>query len=226
MRPSREETPLRNQNEEYVIDVDSNMWSNANFFHIMFVLSPMIAVGKWFNEICHWKNPVTTVLVHLLLLLSICYPKLILPSVFLFISLIGIWNFRFRPQHPSNMGIRLSRAEEVNPHELDEEFNPQLVRMRYERLRSVAGQIQTTVEDIATQGERFLSLLSWIDPHATIIFLIFCLFAAIVFYITPFRVVALFTGLYVFRHPMFRHNVPSVPMNHFTRLPARTDSMF
>lgn len=236
MRLSRAEPPLRKEVVEFMLDLDSHIWSmrrsKANFFRIMTVLSGLIAVGRWFDQICHWKNPMTTVLVHVLFLILVWYPELVLPTVFLYMFLIGIWYFRFRPRHPPHMDTRLSHAEAVNPDELDEEFDtfptsrsPDLVRRRYDRLRSVAGRIQTVVGDIATQGERFQSLLSWRDPRATTIYLIFCLFAAIVLYVTPFRVVAVLSGLYVLRHPRFRHKIPSVPTNFFRRLPARNDSL-
>jgi hypothetical protein len=146
--------------------------------------------------------------------------------------LIGIWNFRFRPRHPPHMDTRLSHAEAVHPDELDEEFDTfptskgvDIVRMRYDRLRSVAGRIQTVVGDMATQGERLQSLLSWRDPRATTIFVSFCLLAAIVLYVTPVQVIVVLAGLYQMRHPKFRRSLPSVHINFFRRLSARTDSM-
>ncbi|KAK1282329.1 hypothetical protein QJS10_CPB22g01452 [Acorus calamus] len=236
MRLSRAEPPLRKEVVEYMLDVDSHMWSmrksKANFFRIMGVLSGLIAVGKWFDQICNWKNPLTTVLIHILFIILVLYPELILPTIFLYLFLIGIWYFRWRPRKPPHMDTRLSHADTVHPDELDEEFDtfpssrpPDFVRMRYDRLRSVAGRIQTVVGDLATQGERLQSLLSWRDPRATALFVTFCLIAAIVLYVTPFSVVALLTGIYVLRHPRFRHKLPSVPLNFFRRLPARTDSM-
>ncbi|GFY98296.1 calcium-dependent lipid-binding (CaLB domain) plant phosphoribosyltransferase family protein [Actinidia rufa] len=57
-----------------------------------------------------------------------------------------------------------------------------------------SGRIQTVVGDLATQGERVQSLLSWRDPRATTLFVVFCLVAAIVLYVTPFQVVALLAG--------------------------------
>ncbi|KAJ8452524.1 hypothetical protein Cgig2_000113 [Carnegiea gigantea] len=186
MRLSRAEPPLRKEIVEYMLDVDSHMWSmrrsKANFFRIMNVLS--------------------------------------------------IWHYRWRPRHPPHMDTRLSHADIAHPDELDEEFDSfptsrgnDIIRMRYDRLRSIAGRIQTVVGDLATQGERFQSLLSWRDPRASALFVTFCLVAAIVLYITPFKVVALFFGIYILRHPRFRQRLPSVPINFFRRLPARTDSM-
>ncbi|KAL3609132.1 hypothetical protein D5086_000152 [Populus alba] len=236
MRLSRAEPPLRKEVVEYMLDVDLHKWSmrrsKANFFRIMGVLSGLIAVGKWFDQICNWKNPLTTILIHLLFIILVLYPELILPTVFLYLFVIGLWNFRWRPRHPPHMDTRLSHADAAHPDELDEEFDTfptsrpsDIVRMRYDRLRSIAGRVQTVVGDLATQGERFQSLLSWRDPRATTLFVTFCLIAAIVLYVTPFQVVGLLIGIYVLRHPRFRHKLPSVPLNFFRRLPARSDSM-
>ncbi|GMH08194.1 hypothetical protein Nepgr_010034 [Nepenthes gracilis] len=236
MRLSRAEPPLRKEVVEYMLDVGSHMWSmrrsKANFFRIMGVLGGVIAVGRWFDQICNWKTPITTVLIHILFFILVMYPELILPTIFLYLFLIGVWYYRWRPRHPPHMDTRLSHADNAHPDELDEEFDTfptskpaDIVRMRYDRLRSIAGRIQTVVGDLATQGERLQSLLSWRDPRATTLFIIFCLVAAVVLYVTPFQVVALVTGFYVLRHPRFRHKLPSVPLNFFRRLPARTDCM-
>ncbi|XP_052181107.1 FT-interacting protein 1-like [Diospyros lotus] len=235
-RLGRAEPPLRKEVVECMLDVDAHMWSmrrsKANFFRMMSLLSGVISVSRWLGDVCHWKNPVTSVLVHILFLILIWYPELILPTLFLYMNLIGLWNYRFRPRHPPHMDIKLSWAEAVHPDELDEEFDTfpsskshDVVRMRYDRLRTVAGRIQTVVGDIATQGERFQSLLSWRDSRATSLFVVFCLCAAMVLYVTPFKVVALVAGLYMLRHPRFRSKLPSVPSNFFKRLPARTDSL-
>eukprot|EP00249_Psilotum_nudum_P024004 c29055_g2_i1 orf=610-3447(+) len=236
LRLSRAEPPLRHEVVQFMLDVDSNLWSmrrsKANWFRIMGVLSGLIAVGKWFNDISEWKNPVTTVLVHVLFLILVWYPELILPTIFLYMFLIGAWNYRFRPRFPPHMDPRLSHAESVEPDELDEEFDPiptnkahEIVKTRYDRLRSVAGRIQTVLGDIATQGERFQALLSWRDPRATTIFIVFCLLAAIILYVTPFRVLAVLFGIYALRHPRFRDKMPGVHMNFLRRLPALSDRM-
>ncbi|KAL8542371.1 hypothetical protein ACS0TY_003294 [Phlomoides rotata] len=235
-RLGRAEPPLRKEVVEYMLDVDSHMWSmrrsKANFFRIMSLLSGLISMNRWFEDICSWKNAATSVLVHILFLILIWYPELILPTVFLYAFLIGLWNYRFRPRHPPHMDIKLSWAEALHPDELDEEFDTfpsskqqDVVRMRYDRLRSVAGRIQTVVGDVATQGERVQALLSWRDPRATSLFVVFCLCAAVVLYVTPVRLVVLVGGLYVMRHPKFRSKMPCLPSNFFRRLTARTDSM-
>ncbi|KAM0005171.1 putative C2 domain, phosphoribosyltransferase, C2 domain superfamily [Helianthus debilis subsp. tardiflorus] len=236
MRLSRAEPPLRKEIVEYMLDVGSHKWSmrrsKANLSRIMGVFGGFIAIGKWFGQICYWKNPITTVLIHILFLILVLYPELILPTIFLYMFLIGVWYYRWRPKNPPHMDTRLSCADNAHPDELDEEFDtfptsrhPDIIRMRYDRLRSFSGRIQTVVGDLATQGERLQSLLSWRDPRATALFVIFCLIAAIVLYVTPFQVVALITGFYVLRHPRFRHRLPSVPLNYFRRLPAKTDCM-
>ncbi|KAL5175822.1 FT-interacting protein 1 [Glycine soja] len=236
VRLGRAEPPLRKEVVEYMLDVDSHMWSmrrsKANFFRIMSLFSGFITMGQWFTQVCHWKNPITSILVNILFLILICYPELIFPTLFLYMFLIGLWNYRFRPRHPPHMDTKLSWAEVVQPDELDEEFDTfptsrphDVVRMRYDRLRSVAGRIQTVVGDIATQGERFQSLLSWRDTRATSLFVVFSFCSAVVLYATPPKVVAMVAGLYYLRHPKFRSKLPSVPSNFFKRLPARTDSM-
>ncbi|CAH1416026.1 unnamed protein product [Lactuca virosa] len=235
-RLGRAEPPLRKEVVEYMLDVDSHMWSmrrsKANFFRIMSLLSSLFSVSRWFNNVREWKNPITTVLVHILFLILLWYPELILPTICLYMFLIGLWNYRFRARHPPHMDPKLSWAEAVHPDELDEEFDtfptsrpPDVVRMRYDRIRSIAGRIQTVVGDLATQGERIGSLLSWRDPRATSLFVVFCLCLAVVLYVTPVRVVALGGGLYMLRHPKFRSKLPSVPSNFFKRLPAQTDSL-
>ncbi|XP_074309876.1 FT-interacting protein 1-like [Silene latifolia] len=235
-RLGRAEPPLRKEVVEYMLDVDSHLWSmrrsKANFFRIMSILSGMISVSRWFGDVCNWKNSITSVLVHILFLILIWYPELILPTMCLYMFFIGLWNYRYRPRYPPHMDIKLSWAEAVHPDELDEEFDTfptsrqhEIVRMRYDRLRSVAGRIQTVVGDIATQGERFQSLLSWRDPRATSLFIMFCLFAAVVLYMTPFRLLTMVAGLYTLRHPRFRSKLPSVPSNFFKRLPSRADSL-
>lgn len=233
-RLSRAEPPLKRENIEYMLDVDYHMWSlrrsKANFHRIMALMSGMTAAFRWLEGIRMWRNPLTTILVHVLFFILVCYPELILPTIFLYLFVIGLWNYRFRPRNPPHMDARISQAEMVHPDELDEEFDTfptsrptEIVRMRYDRMRSVAGRVQTVVGDLATQGERAMALLSWRDSRATAIFIIIALVWAVFLYVTPFQVVAVLFGLYWLRHPRFRNRMPSVPVNFFKRLPSKSD---
>ncbi|CAH9109948.1 unnamed protein product [Cuscuta epithymum] len=235
-RLGRAEPPLRREVVEYMLDSNYNVFSlrrsKANFFRIMSLLNGVSAVCRWYSGICYWRNPFTTILVHVLFLILVCYPELILPTVFLYLFVIGLWNYRFRPRNPPAMDARISQADTTNPDELDEEFDTfptcrpmEVVRMRYDRLRSVSGKVQSVIGDLATQGERALSILNWRDPRATAIFIIFSLILAVVLYVTPFQVVALLIGLYLLRHPRFRSRLPSVPVNFFKRLPSKSDQL-
>ncbi|KAK7292654.1 hypothetical protein RJT34_15505 [Clitoria ternatea] len=235
-RLSRAEPPLRKEVVECMCDTDSHLWSmrrsKANFYRLMKVFSGILSFGRWLGDVSTWKHPVTTVLVHFLFLLLVCFPELILPTIFLYMLVIGMWNLRFRPRYPPHMDTRLSYADGVTPDEMDEEFDtfpssksPDIVRYRYDRLRSVAGRIQSVVADLATQGERVQALVSWRDPRATAMFMVFCFVAAIVLYMTPFQVSIILAGFYLMRHPMLRSKVPPAPVNFFRRLPALTDSM-
>ncbi|CAA3029700.1 FT-interacting 1-like [Olea europaea subsp. europaea] len=237
MRLSRAEPPLRKEAVEYMLDVGSNMWSirrsKANHYRISGILSGFIAFCKWFDQVCTWKNPFITILVHIFFLTLVCFPWMILSTIFIYIFLIGTWNYRGRPRHPPHMDIRLCQADTAHNDELDEEFdtfptsqkNNEVVKMRYDRLRVVASRVQTVAGDLATQGERFYNLLSWRDPRATALFLIFCLIASIVLYVTPPKAVVIIIGFYAMRHPRFRDRLPCYPISFLRRLPARTDSL-
>lgn len=234
VRLARSEPPLRQEVVQFMLDTDSSFWSmrrsKANWYRIMSVLSGLVAVIRWLDDVCQWRNPVTTVLVHVLFLILVWFPELILPTVFLYMFLIGGWHYRFRPRSPSHMDARISHADAVTADELDEEFDtvptskpPEVVRLRYERLRALASRIQTVLGDLASQGERIQALLSWRDPRATSIFIFFCLLVAASLYVLPFRVAAVLFGLFFLRHPRFRQRHPPLALNFFRRLPALSD---
>uniref|UniRef100_M8B6M6 C2 domain-containing protein n=1 Tax=Aegilops tauschii TaxID=37682 RepID=M8B6M6_AEGTA len=236
-RLGRSEPPLRREVVEYMLDVDSRMFSlrqsKANFYRITSLFSGVVAVGKWFDGICKWKNPLTTILVHVVYLNLVCYPKLILPMVFLCLSMTMAWNYRRRPRKLPHMDAVLSRADLAHPDELDEEFDTfptskpsNIVQMRYDRLRSVAGGVQTVLGDLAAQGERAQSLLRWRDPRVTLVFMTLLVMVAVVLYLTgmPYRVVAMVTGLYFLRPPWFRDST-NLFFNFYSRLPSKDDMM-
>ncbi|XP_027091238.1 multiple C2 domain and transmembrane region protein 6-like [Coffea arabica] len=228
-----EEPPLRKETVQYVLDhwgwPRSLRKIKANFHRITSLLSWISAISQCFHDICHWKNSLTTIVVHVLFFMQVRYPLLIMPNIFLCFAVIGLRNYRFRPRHPPHLDAQLSLAEAVDEDEWDEEFDTfptsrraDVVKMRYTRLRSVAGLIQTAMEDVAMQGERALSLVSWKDPRATAVFIMFVFFCSLVFYVAPMQVVQL-TGLYLLRHPLFRSKVPSQAVNFFNRSPTKSD---
>nr|KYP64424.1 Multiple C2 and transmembrane domain-containing protein 2 [Cajanus cajan] len=235
-RLGRTEPPLRKEVVEYMSDTDSHLWSmrrsKANFNRLKEVFSFLACFGSWFGEIAKWKNSFVTVLVHIVYLMFVCFPELILPTMFLYMFVIGMWKWRFRPRNPPHMDAKLSCADITNPEEFDEEMDSfpttkssDIVRWRYDRLRSLAGKVQSVVGQIATQGERVHALLNWRDPRATSIFMVFCLVSAIMLYVTPPQMLFILGGFYLMRHPKLRGKTPGAPINFFRRLPALTDNM-
>lgn len=237
-RFSRMEPPLWKEAVEYMCDVSGHMWSlrksKANFYRIMGAFSFFFRFIKWFHGVCLWKNPATTLLVHAIFAMLVLYPQLILPAVLLYVFFITVRNYRHRPTYPPHVDTKLSYSEGAHPDELDEEFDTfptsrslDLVRMRYDRLRSIAGRVQTVIGDVATQIERIQALASWRDTTATAIFGLFTLVAAIVIFFTPWRVLVAIAGLYTMRPPMLRRYsvMPSFFANFFLRLPQKTDSL-
>ncbi|KAA8542391.1 hypothetical protein F0562_023473 [Nyssa sinensis] len=231
---ARSEPPLGPEVVRYMLDADSHTWSmrksKANWLRIVAVLAWAVGLAKWLDDIRRWRNPVTTILVHLLYLVLVWYPDLIVPTGFLYVFLIGVWYYRFRPKIPAGMDIRLSKADTVDPDELDEEFDtipsskpPDIIRVRYDRLRALAARVQTVLGDFATQGERVQALVSWRDPRATKLFIGVCLAITVVLYAVPPKMVAVALGFYFLRHPMFRDPMPPASLNFFRRLPSLSD---
>ncbi|TKW42241.1 hypothetical protein SEVIR_1G371100v4 [Setaria viridis] len=232
-RLGRAEPPLGKEVVEYMLDHRLHLWSmrrsKANFFRLVNVLSGPITIGKWFELVCSWQRPVHSCLAVFTFLVFVTMPELILPTAFLAMAFTGLWRYRVRPRNPPHMEMRLSHADGATADELDEEFDTfpssrgDVVRFRYDRLRSVAGRVQTVVGDIATQGERMQGLLSWRDPRATLLFSIACVLAAVIAYCVPMKVMIGLWGLYAMRPPRFRSRMPSPLMNFFRRLPSRAD---
>lgn len=233
---AKSEPPLGPEVVRFMLDADSHAWSmrksKANWFRILAVLGWVVGLARWLDDIRRWRNAVTTVLVHLLYLVLVWYPDLIVPTGFLYVILIGVWYYRFRPKIPSGMDTRLSYAEMVDPDELDEEFDtmpsskpPDIIRARYDRLRVLAGRVQKVLGDIATQGERVQALVSWRDPRATRLFIGICLLLTVALYTVPPKMVAVALGFYFLRHPMFRDPMPPARLNFFRRLPSLSDRL-
>ncbi|KAG6686781.1 hypothetical protein I3842_11G038300 [Carya illinoinensis] len=232
----RSEPPLGQEVVRYMLDADSHTWSmrksKANWFRIAAVLGWAVGLAKWLDGIRRWRNPITTVLVHVLYLVLVWYPDLIVPTGFLYVFLIGVWYYRFKPKIPAGMDTRLSQAETVDPDELDEEFDtipsskpPDIIRARYDRLRMLAARVQTVLGDFAAQGERVQALVSWRDPRATKLFIAVCLVITVLLYTVPPKMVAVALGFYYLRHPMFRDPMPPASLNFFRRLPSLSDRL-
>ncbi|KAJ8899162.1 hypothetical protein K2173_011949 [Erythroxylum novogranatense] len=235
-RLSRAEPPLGREVVEYMLDHDSHMWSmrrsKANFARLINVLSSLLALARFMDSLRNWNKPLYSAMFLLIFLLLVAMPELFIPAALLYMAFVGLWRFRSRPRYPPHMDAKLSHVESVLVDELDEEFDSfpssrsaDIVRVRYDRLRSVAGRIQSVVGDMATQGERFQALLSWRDPKATFLFVMLCLVATIGFYAVPIRVVVAFWGLYILRPPRFKSKLPSKAFNFFRRLPSKADSL-
>ena len=246
--------PLRREVVEYMLDVGSQMFSlgrnKANICRITMFFSSLVAIAKWFDAVCKWKNPLTTILVHVVFLKMVCYPKLILLTIFMCFIMIMAWNYCRRLRrlphmdavHPEEVDEELDTfpniyavlwwyRDQMYPDELDEEFDTlptskpdDIVRLRYERLRGIAGRVQTVIGDLAAQAERLQFLLRWYDPRATPIFITLFVVVAVVMYLTPFRLVAMVTGLYLLRPPWFRGRT-NLLCNFYNRLPSNDDLM-
>ncbi|KVH95974.1 protein QUIRKY [Cynara cardunculus var. scolymus] len=235
-RLARSEPALGQEVVQFMLDSDTHTWSmrrsKSNWFRIVGCLSKAATLARWLDSIRTWVHPPTTVLVHVLLLAIVLCPHLILPTICLYAFLIVALRYRYRMRIPVTMDPRLSQVDSVGPDELDEEFDgfpssrsPDHIRVRYDRLRALAGRAQTLLGDVAAQGERLEALCNWRDPRATGIFVVVCLLASLVFYVVPFKAFLLGWGFFYMRHPRFRGDMPSLPINFFRRLPPLSDQI-
>nr|KYP49297.1 Multiple C2 and transmembrane domain-containing protein 1 [Cajanus cajan] len=236
LRFKRAEPPLSKEVVEYMLDMGANVWSMRRgktlFYRVAGLLSVLVFVAKQFDQIHSWKNSVTTVFSYFMFLFVIFFPRIILPSTFSLLLLIGIWRYRTRPRYPSHVDMKLSQVDGATAEDLEEEFDPfpskfngDNLKKRYDRLRGLAGRVLEVMSDLATQGERVQSLLSWRDPRATALFVIFCFVAVFVTYFVPFRIMMFIWVTYVLRPPRFRFHLPAVPQNFLRRMPAKSDGM-
>jgi hypothetical protein len=219
-----------------MLDTGVNRWSlrrgKANCERVMACLSGILFIWRQFDQTRHWKNSAVTILIYSLFAAMVMSPKLILPAFFLAFFVLGVWRFPKRPRHPPHMDTKLSHAETAQHDELDEEFDTfptskqgEALKTRYDRLRGIAGRLMIMIGDLATQLERIHALVSWRDPRATAMFLIFCLIACILVHKVQFRYLVLVTWTYAMRPPRLRVGIPSIPQSFLRRLPAKTDSM-
>ncbi|KAF3789494.1 QUIRKY protein [Nymphaea thermarum] len=233
-RLARAEPPLRREAVLYMLEADAHAWSirrtRANWYRIVNVLSPAVEVLRWTDDVRRWRNPATSMLVHFLAVLLVCFPELIVPTLFCYVFFLGTWNYKYKPRSPPQIDAKLSLADVAEGDDLDEEFDPipsvrppEVVRARYDRLRLLAARVQTVLGDLAAQGERVQALVCWRDPRATGIFLGMCFLAAAVLYLVPLKVVAIIFVFYCLRHPMFRDPMPAPVLSFLRRLPSLSE---
>ncbi|CAN8255960.1 unnamed protein product [Cochlearia groenlandica] len=234
---SRSEPPLKPEIVRYMLDADSHVFGmrkvRANWLRIVNVVAGVVQVVRWVDDTRLWKNPTSTILVHALVVMLIWFPNLIVPTLAFYLFVIGAWNYRFRTRLAlPHFDPKLSLADAADRDELDEEFDvvpsnrPQeMVRTRYDKLRAVGARVQTILGEVAAQGEKMQALVTWRDPRATGIFVGLCLMVALVMYLVPTKMVAMASGFYYFRHPIFRDRKPSPMLNFFRRLPSLSDRL-
>lgn len=234
---SRSEPPLQREIVMFMLDAESHSFSmrkvRANWYRVINVAANVIAAVKWIDDTRSWRNPTATMLVHALLVILIWFPDLIIPTVSFYVFVTGAWNYKFRsPELLSNFDSKLSMMDVVERDELDEEFDdvpstrpPEVVRMRYDKLRAIGTRVQSLLGDLATQGERVQALVTWRDPRATGLFTGICFVVAVVLYVVPLRMVAVAFGFYYLRHPVFRDGMPSPALNFLRRLPSLSDRL-
>lgn len=215
-------------------EVFYSLWSQrkakANFNRLSGLVLPFLT---WFGGMRSWRNPAATLLAHAIFVLVLWFPKLVLMLVLLYGGFVAVRNYRLRPSCPPYVGYDLSLICNVQADELDEEFDTaissrsdELVRMRYDRLRLIAGRVQVVTGDFASMGEKIQSLVSWRDPRATAIFYFFMtMVAAVVYFVLPFKVLVAVAGFYIMRHPRFRTKTPSIFSSFFRRLPNKGDDI-
>lgn len=232
---SRSEPPLRREVVLYMLDADSHTFSmrkvRVNWFRIINVIAVLIDMARWMHDTRLWKNRTATILVHALLVLLVWFPDLIVPTLAFYVFVIGTGNYRFRTREPlPHFDPKISMVDTVDRDELDEEFDwtpstrpNEVVRARYDKLRTIGARVQTVLGDFATQGERVQALVTWRDPRASGMFMGLCFVVAMILYMVPTKMVALAFGFYYLRHPIFRDRMPSPVLNFFRRLPSLCD---
>uniref|UniRef100_A0A0E0FAB7 C2 domain-containing protein n=1 Tax=Oryza meridionalis TaxID=40149 RepID=A0A0E0FAB7_9ORYZ len=236
LRLGRAEPPLRSEVVKYMCNaLVYSCWSmrksKANFARLMEMFIPLL---DGLRAVRSWRNPGVTLLAHAIFVLALYFHELLPAMVLLCVGFKGLWNYRFRPSQPPYVDYTVSLLDGVYPDDLDEEFdtfptraNQKLVKMRYERLRDLAGRVQTVLGDLASLGEKIQSLVNWTDPRATAVFLLFTVVAATAVYLVPTKILVGTAGFYIMRHPRLRRkdNTPSIVMSFISRLSSRQDTV-
>ncbi|XP_078162847.1 C2 calcium/lipid-binding plant phosphoribosyltransferase family protein [Carex rostrata] len=233
---ARSEPPLHREVATWMLDAtDPRGFSmrkvRANWHRIVSALSWVANMVRWIEYTRNWRNPTSTLLVHGVVILLAWFPELIVPTLALYIAVVGVWKYRQRLRGPvPHPCVRASLAEVADREELDEEFDSvpssktaEVVRARYDRARAVGARVQTMLGDVAVQAERLQALVTWRDPRATGLFLVMCVGVAMMLYLVPSRVVTVVGAFYYLRHPLFRDRRPSRAFNFFRRLPSQSE---
>ncbi|KAL4373292.1 FT-interacting protein 3 isoform X1 [Arachis hypogaea] len=231
LRLRKEEPPLGWEVVSYMLQ-DSEKWSlrrsKGNFFRAVHAMDRVIATGKFLKAIQEWEKPLYSITFLIIFIALVLFPEFIIPAIIFIVAFMGLRGYYYlRPQHYPPSGIDQLGADQMNLDEFYEEFDPfpticpdNVIRMRYDRLRTIAARVQTLMGDTAVQLERFHALISWTDPRATFLFLVLCLLAAVISYLVPLRVLIALFGMYSLRPPWFRSKLRSSMINFFTRLPT------
>ncbi|KAL2322954.1 hypothetical protein Fmac_027333 [Flemingia macrophylla] len=100
----------------------------------------------------------------ILLAVIVLCPYLVLPTVFMYAFLILLLRFRYRQRTPQSVDPRMSYVDMVSLDKLDEEFDglpttpaAEVVRIRYDRVRALAGRAQTLLGDVARRWGKYPS---------------------------------------------------------------------
>ncbi|XP_071685346.1 FT-interacting protein 4-like [Lolium perenne] len=118
--------PLPREVVEYMLDPDSQFShrrSKANYYRLTSLISVTVAAGKWFDDTCKWKNPSNTILIYVVFITLVWNPRIILPLVLMYMIMIGVWNYPWRPRRPPRIDMMLSQVELALPDELEEELD-------------------------------------------------------------------------------------------------------
>ncbi|KAJ4838804.1 hypothetical protein Tsubulata_021622 [Turnera subulata] len=233
---ARSDPPLSDVIVRQMLDAKTPGWSvrraKANFARVCEGLSWFIALWTWLDDIRQWNNPGKSIVTLVLFGMLTFWPLPILVYPFLFLGVKGLWNYRKRSENPPSLDAKLSLIEEVTADDFDEELDTfpssapyEVIRARYDRLRSIGQMISASLGDLANQLERFHSLLSWRDPRATLWVVLFCFLAVILCYLIPSRLFFFLAGCFLMRGPRFRITLPPVPQSIFRRLAGKEISM-
>ncbi|OMP08849.1 hypothetical protein COLO4_06057 [Corchorus olitorius] len=152
----------------------SQMWSlrkgKANLLRLVATLDWLLTAWKWLTKIFRWENRRQTLVFLVCYSVLVMNPDLILFLVktILFVS-VPLWLYKRPPPKHNNchIDVKLSLLDSATADELDEEFDSfpssreaDVLRMRYDRLRNIAGRVMCTMGDLANQTDKLHSLLN------------------------------------------------------------------